>query len=349
MSTSEPPSSGRATSRPTQRDVARLAGVSTATVSYVLSGRRGPGRLPTPETAERVARAADELGYAVDHMARSLRRQRSEVLAVVYTPPSSPWSDLLVEQLQTQVADRGETVIALPVSATTPPDTAWRALRRGYVDGAIVLADTPVDATELRALARRGLGLVVVDEDVEPDGFDVVRQGRAAACRAAVEHLVAAGHRRIGYLAQAHETADGPGSLRLRTYLDVMAAHGLPVDAELVRPVADSRSAAYAAVQELLRQLRPPTALFSATDRAAVDGIWAARDAGVRVPDDLAVIGVGNIAEGLMISPPLTTVGAPELDFTPLVQRLVARVDSRETLASETLEMPWTLIRRGSA
>lgn len=342
--------SGTQTSRrPTQRDVARRAGVSTATVSYVLSGRRGSGAPPTPATAARVRTAAAELGYAIDHMGRSLRRQRSDVLAVVYAAPSSPWSDRLVEQLQERAAGRGETVIALPLGATTPPETVWRALRQGFVDGAVVLAGAPVDVAELRALAARGLGLVVVDDELEPDGFDVVRQGQAAACRAAVEHLVAGGHRRIGYLGHAHERLDGPRSPRLRGYLDVLAEHDLPVDADLVRPVADSRSDAYAAVQEMLRRPDPPTALFSATDRAAVDGIWAARDSGVDVPGRLAVIGVGNIPEGLMISPPLTTVGAPELDFTPLVDRLLARVDAAEPPAGEELDAPWTLIARGSA
>lgn len=333
--------------RPTQRDVARVAGVSTATVSYVLSGRRG-GRPPSPATTERVVAAAAELGYERDHIARSLRRQRSDVLAVVYPAPSSPWSDRLVEQLQARAADHEQTVIALPVAATTPDRAVWRALREGYVDGGIVLPDSPLGGEDLHRLAQRGLALVVVDDLLEPDKFDVVRQNRLAACRAAMERLVDAGHRRIAYLAHAHEHPGKPGSVKRRSYLEVMRERGLEVDPQLVVPVADSRSEAYRAVQELLALTDPPTAVFSATDRAAVDGIWAARDAGVPVPDGLAVVGIGNIPEGLMISPQLTTVGAADLDFMPLVDRLLARVDAETVLPGAELSDPWELIVRGS-
>lgn len=335
--------------RPTQRDVARRAGVSTATVSYVLSGRRGSGKPPGPATTERVLQAAADIGYERDQIARSLRRQRSDVVALIYPAPSSPWSDRLAEQLQAAASERGLTVIALPIGATTPPGTVWRPLREGYVDGAVVLPDCPLEDTDLRVLASRGVSLVVFDDELAPDGFDVVRQGRLAACRAAVERLVALDHRRIAYLAQPHERPGAARSVRLRGYREVMDAHGLAIEPELVQPVADSRSDAYAAVQTMLSQPLPPTALFSATDRAAIDSIWAARDRGVRVPQDLAVIGVGNIPEGMMISPPLTTIGAPAFDFTAPVQRLFARLDSANRMDGEVLEEPWSLIERGSA
>ena len=104
------------------------------------------------------------------------------------------------------------------------------------------------------------------------------------------------------FLAHADEHGGPLADVRLRSYREGLAANGM---AELVRPVADSRSDAAAPVRDLLRHPRPSTALLSATDRAAVDGIWAARDLGVTVPGGLAVIGIGDIPEGLMISPPL--------------------------------------------
>jgi DNA-binding LacI/PurR family transcriptional regulator len=120
------------------------------------------------------------------------------------------------------------------------------------------------------------------------------------------------------------------------------------VDPELVRPVADSRSDAYAGVRDLLRRPEPPTALLSATDRAAIDGIWAARDLGMAVPGELAVIGIGNIPEGLMISPALTTVGASALDFSREVARLFERLDATAPLPGAELVAPWELIVRAS-
>jgi DNA-binding LacI/PurR family transcriptional regulator len=335
--------------RPTQRDIAERAGVSTATVSYVLSGRRGGAKPPPPETRERVMRAVAETGYQLNHAGRSLRRQRTDVVALMYPAPSSPWSDRLAEQLQRAAAERGFAVVALPVTAGTAIGPVLRILQQRYIDGAVLLPDCPLDSAELVALANQGRSLVVFDDEFEPDGFDVVRQDRVHACRAAVERLVAAGHRRIAFLAHADEQGGvRADSVKLRSYRDGLAAHGIAVDPDLVRPVADFRSEAYAAVRDMLRRSDAPTALLSASDRAAIDGIWAARDLGVAVPDELAVIGIGNIPEGLMISPALTTVGAPVLDFSREVARLFARLDAAAPLPGEELSAPWELIVRAS-
>ncbi|MBO0849244.1 MAG: LacI family DNA-binding transcriptional regulator [Pseudonocardia sp.] len=335
--------------RPTQRDIARMAGVSTATVSYVLSGRRGGVKPPTADTRDRVLRAVAELDYQLDQAGRSLRRQRTDVVALMYPAPSSPWSDTLAEQLQVVAAERGFAVVALPVAASTPTQTILRILRQRYVDGAVLLPDCPLTASELSALAAQGLALVVFDDELAPDGFDVVRQDRARACRAAVDRLVARGHRRIAYLAHEGETTGAaPRSVKLGSYRDGLAANRIAPDPALVLPVADSRSHAYAAVRDLLRGPAAPTAFFSATDRAAVDAIWAAREAGVRVPDELAVIGIGNIPEGAMISPTLTTVGAARLDFSQEVDRLFARLDAATPLPGQQLTAAWELIVRES-
>ncbi|TWF74833.1 LacI family transcriptional regulator [Pseudonocardia hierapolitana] len=334
--------------RPTQRDIAERAGVSTATVSYVLSGRRGGAKPPPPETRERVLRAVAETGYQLDHAARSLRRQRTDVVALMYPAPSSPWSDRLAEELQVAAAGRGFAVVALPVITGASTAAILRVLKQRYIDGAVLLPDCPLDGAELAALAAQGCSLVVFDDDLEPGGFDVVRQDRASACRAAVERLIGAGHRRVAFLAHADEHGGALADVKMRSYTDGLVAHGIAVDPELVRPVADSRSDAYAAVRDLLRRPEPPTALLSATDRAAVDGIWAARDLGVAVPDQLAVIGIGNIPEGLMISPALTTVGAAALDFSREVARLFERLDASAPLPGVELAATWELITRAS-
>ncbi|GAB3455723.1 LacI family DNA-binding transcriptional regulator [Streptomonospora sediminis] len=339
--------------RPTQRDIARRAGVSTATVSYVLSGRRGGAKPPPEETRQRVLRAVAEVGYQVDHAGRSLRRRRSGLVALMYPAPSSPWSDRLAEQMQDAAAERGLGVVALPLSGSAPGDALLRVLRERYVDGAVLLPDCPIDPLEPPVLARQGLSLVVFDDDLDPDGFDVVRQDRARACRAAVEHLVAAGHRRIAYLGHPGEDRWRTArSVKLRSYRQVLQEHGIGVAPDLVLPVADSRPDAYAAVRELLHRPDPPTAVVSATDRAAIDAVWAARDHGIGVapqPGGLAVTGIGNIPEGAVITPALTTVGAREFDFSAQVARLFARLDSTEPLPGEVMDARWELIVRESA
>ncbi|WP_169775391.1 LacI family DNA-binding transcriptional regulator [Streptomonospora alba] len=344
MAVTEPPE------RPTQRDIARRAGVSTATVSYVLSGRRGGAKPPPEETRQRVLRAVAEMGYQVDHAGRSLRRRRSGLVALMYPAPSSPWSDRLAEQMQEASAERGLGVVALPMSGAAAGEALLRVLRERYVDGAVLLPDCPVDPEELAVLARQGLSLVVFDDDLAPEGFDVVRQDRARACRDAVEHLIAAGHRRIAYLGHPGEDSRRTApSVKLSSYRQVLQENGICAATDLVLPVADSRSQAYAAVRDLLRRPDPPTAVVSATDRAAIDAVWAARDHGVPVPGGLAVSGIGNISEGLVITPALTTVGAREFDFSAQVARLFERLDAGAPLDGEVMSARWELIVRDSA
>lgn len=334
--------------RATQRDVAERAGVSTATVSYVLSGRSGPGKPPTAATHERVLRAADEVGYELNHIARSLRRQRSDVIALMYPAPASPWSDRLIEQLQAAADPRHLTVIALPVTPTSAEHSVLRPLRERMVDGAVLLPDCPVDVEELAGIAQRGQSLLVFHDEAVPDGFDVVHQDRLTACRAGIERLLAAGHRRIAHLAHERELENPERSVKFRSYRDALADHGIGLDPDLIVPVADSRQEAHTAVTSLLRSANPPTAVFSATDRAAIDAVWAARELGIDVPEQLAIVGVGNIPEGEIMSPRLTTVGLPELDFTVEVERFFTRLETAEPLPGTVIRSPWHLLARDS-
>ena len=334
--------------RATQRDVAERAGVSTATVSYVLSGRRGRGTPPTPATRARVLAAAEEVGYQLDHIARSLRRRRSDIIVLMYPAPASPWSDRLIEQLQTAAEPRGLTVFALPVTPRSVEDSVLRPLRSGMIDGAVLLPDCPVDVDVLGDIAARGQTLLVFHDDAAPEGFDVVRQDRQSACRAGIERLLAAGHTRIAHLAHERELDSPERSVKYRSYRDALTAHGIALDPELVVPVADSRREAHAAVTALLRAENPPTAIFSATDRAAIDAVWAAHELGIAVPEQLSIVGVGNIPEGEIMSPRLTTVGLPELDFSTEVERFFTRLETEEALPGTVIRSPWQLLARDS-
>jgi DNA-binding LacI/PurR family transcriptional regulator len=138
--------------------------------------------------------------------------------------------------------------------------------------------------------------------------------------------------------------------MRCDSYQRALTEHGLPASGMLIQDDAgSSREKAYHKTAALLGLSERPTAILAASDIAAVSAIWAIRDGGLRVPDDMAVIGVGNIPEGGITRPPLTTVGPTSCDWTPVTELLFSRVESRVPLEGRVHLSPWTFILRGSA
>ena len=328
--------------RTTLRDVAAAAGVSVATCSYVLSGR-ADRTTPLPEpTRRRVEEAARQLGYKGNTAARSLRRQRSELIALVYAPPVGPWLDRLTMECEDIAAAHGYSVIGVPVRRLDRAAQSLRVITRGHVDAAIFTPGLS-DDLDLTAARRSTRALLAFSDHLELPGVDVVRNNVRQAVAEATAYLLDAGRERIAFLSHAARNDD-----RYLGYVDALQARGLDVDPELVRVGAASREEAVVVVRDLLDSPKPPDALVSESDRGAFAALQAAVDRGFKVPDDLAVIGTGNTLEATYSSPPLTSVGMYQLDFTEMVEALFARIDD-PTLPARELSMPWVLNRRASA
>ena len=328
--------------RTTLRDVAAAAGVSVATCSYVLSGR-ADRTTPLPEpTRRRVEEAAKKLGYKGNTAARSLRRQRSELIALVYAPPVGPWLDRLTMECEDIAAAHGYSVIGVPVRRLDRAAQSLRVITRGHVDAAIFTPGLS-DDLDLTAARRSTRALLAFSDHLDLKGVDVVRNNVRQAVAEATMYLLDAGRERIAFLSHAARNDD-----RYLGYVDALQARGLDVDPELVRIGAASREEAVVVVRDLLESPTPPDALVSESDRGAFAALQAAVDRGFKVPDDLAVIGTGNTLEATYSSPPLTSVGMYQLDFTEMVEALFARIDD-PTLPARELSMPWVLNRRVSA
>lgn len=331
--------------RPTTREVAALAEVSVATVSYVLNGKHGR---VGEETRLRVLAAAEELGYVRSSSARSLRLRKTERVCLVVGSIGVPAYDQLARDLSDAADEAGYGVLTMVVDSPARAEKAVDLLRQHVADGALVAPSVPyLSAAQLRTLA--GMPLVVMSNAVTPDGFDVVRTSEGSACREALDHLVATGRRRIAFLGHRHELTGELPTERHTAYLAALDRHGLRHDPELVVPGADDRVAAYRSTQALLTGAGRPDALFAASDRAAISAILALRDAGVAVPEEIAVVGVGNLEEGRITRPPLTTVGPPAMDFHDAARLLFDRVLAPDRPAGRVVTTEWTFIRRGSA
>jgi DNA-binding LacI/PurR family transcriptional regulator len=328
------------TRRITQRDVAAAARVSTATVSYVLSGRRDRARPVSDETRDRVLTAVNRTGYRINHSARSLRRQRTDVACVVYPTPSNPWVEETVDLFVPAAARCGLTTVCLPIVDGAVHD-ALQFLSGGLADAALLLRGHGLTPGQLHALAAH-LAIVAFDDHAKPRGFDVVRTHRWPAQAMVVDRLAGAGRNRLAFFLHY------PGELTETGYRAGLQRNGLAERADWIRYVASNRTAAHEAALELLRGRPRPDAIVTASDRSAVQAIYAAQELGLRVPEDVAVIGSGDIDEGRAARPALTTIGPRIADRMAAADRLFERLAGPGRLPGRQLDLPWLLTARDS-
>ncbi len=345
-----PSTTAKITRRPTMADVARAAGVSPATVSYVISGRRGNGTASriSADTRSRVHNAMRDIGYAINEPARHLRRNRTDRVLLVLDRYSSPYEQRLAATLDAAFTRTGRTMSIVVCSSLERLEIALDAVPRRLADGAIVACPTmPGMQALLERLTMRQVPLVAISSGLNPIGFDVVASDETGAIEQAIDHLVAKGHRRIGFL--AHTLDDPLPEQRLTIVRQRLATHGLALDADVTIAGARDRVASFTSVQALLDRPEPPTALYSASDIGAISALWATRSRGRRVPDDLAIIGTGNIDETTITTPQLSTVGPIAPDFAAIARMLSERLDAGEVVAGRRQPIPWHFVPRASS
>lgn len=328
----------------TTKDVARLAGVSPATVSYVINQAHAGTPNITAATQSRVLEAMAQLNYVPNMAGRNLRRQLTERVCLVLTDIGRPYDNRLVQDIQ-QVADRhNHSLIITTIDTPERKTKVLKQLQSRLADGAIINHEDVAEA-ELQILVKAQIPLVIFSNRLIPAGFDVVSTNEGEASYCAVKYLLEKGHRRIGIITNFphHLSLD----VRLNSYRQALTDYGVPLDESLIVTGAD-RPEAYIGAKKLLQLPERPTAIFASSDRAAISAIWTIREAGLRIPEDMAIIGVGNIPESQYTSPTLTTIGPVSLDFTEAANLLFSRMQDPSAPGRKYL-IHWELILRGSA
>lgn len=329
----------RPAKRPTLRMVAELAGVSTATVSYVFSGRKGSDSGVPEATKQRVLAAAEQLNYRPNQAARAIRTGKTGMIQLSLHMLSDPWSLAVAEAVNAAAKPHGLTTLILA-------DGDWyTALDRVESDVAYigVGADEIEDSQpKLASMVARGQRLVVFSDVLEPAGYDVVRSDAVAGCEMIMDHLLEH-HTEIACLTtEVQRRVELPGS-RYRVYLDRMEAAGIPVLPEFTAVYEGSQAGAFDAAVDLLSRERRPTAIYATTDFAGIAAINAAHMLGLRVPHDVAVTGVGNAPEARRVRPTLTTAGPIGL-HERMAELVVQRALEHEPSPAVLLDFTWTLI-----
>jgi LacI family transcriptional regulator len=334
--------------RITSHDVARRAGVSRATVSMVLN--RSDAVTLSAETRQRVFDAAAELGYRPNSAARMLVRGDTETIGLVVTHPQVLSVDGFVPQLLYGISqvnrESGYRVLLEGVESGAGLHAYADLVESRRIDGMIVL-NPPTDAPQIHALIDQGFPLVLLGS---------VRHPREHACnfstrraiRRSVDHLVGLGHRAI-----AHIGFSPPGFVatdaRLNSYRESLTAHGIAPDDRLVAYGAFSAESGHTAMQELLaRGGERPTALLAGNDTIALGAMAAITDAGLSVPDDIAIVGFDDLPFAAQLRPALTTVRNPGVEQGRQAAQLLIRLLKGEPIAQRRIALPTELIIRDS-
>lgn len=336
------PRGARPSPRPTIFDVARVAGVSYSTVSRVVNG------LPNikAETRERVESAMAELGYVAHLNARALATGRSNQIGLLVQQIADAFFLGVIEGVDRAVMDAGYDLLLCTTHDRHEKETSYVArLTHGMVDGLLVLMPRSLPAY-LDGLIVARTPFVLIDHDGDAPGADVINAANTDGAFAAVEHLIALGHRRIATITGA--LATGSSHSRITGWRTALAAAGLPAPDELLVEGDFEEIRARAAAHELLALPRPPTAIFASNDRAAFGVLTAAAERGLRIPDDLSVVGFDDEPAAARTTPGLTTVRQPlrEMGRTG-VERLLARMHDPEA-EPQRIVLPTELVVRGS-
>ena len=329
--------------RATIRGVASAAGVSIATVSRVLNGRPDVA----PNTREAVLRAVREQGFSTNRNARALSGGRTGLIGVTLPMVEAAYFGVILAGASEALYEQDMRVVLCPTLHQHDREvTLLDRLMRGTTDGAVLMLPEETSA-ELKAL-QRDFPFVVVDPRVALDeGIPVVSAAHAAGARAATEHLLSLGHRRIGAIT-------GPPAWiactdRLNGYHGALAAAGVLPDPALVA-VSDFRNgpATAAAAAKLLDLAEPPTAIFAFNDNVAVGVIKAARSRGLRVPDDLSVVGFDDSEQAEIVTPALTTVRQPLAEMGRMAVSLLLRLLENQRVDALRIELATKLVVRES-
>ncbi|WP_085580344.1 LacI family DNA-binding transcriptional regulator [Thalassospira mesophila] len=294
----------------TSRDVAERAGVSRSAVSRSFT----PGAYVSETIRKKVHIAAKDLGYLPNALARSLIGGGSSLVALIIGPMASPHDSLLIEAVTCKLAELGKRVLLVPVPATRVADDSLLEALSYQVEAAVVFAGT-VGQQAAERCTRIGTRLILFGRVVDVPDTCCIIYDNVAAAQAAGRYLLRSGHRKIAYIGTRHNAFSDRE--RHAGLSHVLHEAGLEIHA--FEKGDYGHDSGYQAALKMLGSMDPPDAIFSSNDGMALGAIDAARALGIRIPNDLAVIGIDNNPMGDWAAYRLTSWGLPADDIAKVI------------------------------
>jgi LacI family transcriptional regulator len=327
----------------TLRDVAKIAGVSTATVSRVINN---PEKVK-PRTLEKVRKVIEELHYSPNLIARSLKVQKSFMIGLLVPNILNPFFAKIARGTENLLNERGYTVLILDTQENSVKEAKYlKDLLERRVDG-LIIVPSKEDTDIPKVLRKKPIPAVFVDRYFSKD-FDSVKGNNFSGISLLVSHLVNRGYRRIGFISGPLETL--PGRERYEAFIRLLALYGLEAKPAHVKISDFSIEGGYVKTKELLESGDIPEAVVAANNFMGVGALKAIREKGLRVPQDLGLVVFDEVFLADLADPPLTVVVQPAEEMGKVAaEMLLERIEAGEDLIPprEVVLEP-VLIVRGS-
>jgi LacI family transcriptional regulator len=323
----------------TIQDVAKAAKVSVSTVSRVLNGRVDVAS----ETQERILSVIAKLGYTSNLAARSMRSHRKNLIGLVVPDIGLPYSIEIMKGINRAIVESKFDLLVYTTGdirkngATLHEQHYVSLLNNSITDGMIIVASAASDFIT-------NAPIVAVDPHIINPNYPYVEGTNYQSAIELIQYLLGLGHRRIGFISGRPETASA--QQRLSGYRDALKNAGLEIDEELIVPGDFVQPTAYKSTLQLLSLKNPPTAIFAANDQSAMGVYQAAGELGVRIPDDLSVVGFDNISEAKYMG--LTTMDQSLDEMGYVAVQMLIKLINHEPLEDTVHKMQTKLIVRTS-
>ncbi|MGN7453979.1 LacI family DNA-binding transcriptional regulator [Paenibacillus pasadenensis] len=326
-------------------DVARAAGVSTATVSRVLNGSPGV----TPKTRSRVESAVRELGYHPNAVAKNLRVQKTKTIAVIVQDINVSYFTEIVKGIENMAYVKHYKVLICDSENQAAKELEYLNLLMNRTVDAAILVSPLVGDEQLAEIAERGYSIAVIGRHIGHEQIPCIYTDNVKFSLEVVRHLAEMGHRDIAFLSGFADSIDSYE--RLEGYMKALKEQRLPFRPELIDSGGFSESGGYEAMGRLLdRSGGSVTAVYAANDEMALGVYKCCRERGLRIPEDIAVVGVDNNRISKYISPSLSTVNQPKYTMGALlVEKLIDSMNEDQFGDKRVFKVDSELLVRGSS
>jgi DNA-binding LacI/PurR family transcriptional regulator len=299
------------------KDVARRAGVSSATVSRVLSDKPHVSE----ELRRRILAAMEELDYQPSRVARSLRVQRSRIIGLIISDIQNPFFNTLARAIEDSAYDQQYAVFLCNSDEDIEKEKLYIDLMQAEQVAGVMISPTRETATACQKLIKANIPVVVIDRQITDLEVDTVVVDNVRGSSDLVNHLIADGHRQIGAVLGTPTATTGRE--RYEGYIQALKSHDLPVLPDLLRMGIPKATVGYTLTEELLDLAVPPTAIFTGNNLLTVGALKAIQKRGLRIPDDIALVAFDELDWMSLVKPALTVVTQPTYELGQTAARML--------------------------